>query len=504
MNKSNPLLVQNSEYTEYCEAWEQTRAAIKGKNAVVCIIEQLPNPLYNNYASCLKSSDPQAAKVYTQQQNVNTLRKAAYWARGRYFNATGRTHVSLQGMLWSKAPEVEYSPQTQYLEINANGGGVGLNDFVRDLSEEDLEVGRYGVLVDMPQTENGQRPTVADIENGFAARFVGYKAESIYYWRVNNLTNKLDEVRLYEYREKLCDDGYNYETVKYTRRLVMVDGVYTNALYNENGELEEEPVTPRANGQTLSEIPFLFFGVTSNSPAVDKPPLYDLGQQNLGHFVLDCDNRDNLHYHGQGMTNVFTEMDPEEFTMKNPAGLDVGAKGRNMFNQSDKVEILQLEATGAIATEMERDEKRMVSMGAQLVQDVNTNVTLGAKEMEFGASVSELKQISYLISEGVTQCLKWVDIFMGGKGEKVSYKQNTDFVTDNLTPEMLNHYFAAVQGGVIPSAIYYEALRSAGATKLEDDEIRDLADNESVDLQGESEELARLRAENEALKGNAE
>ena len=175
-----------------------------------------------------------------------------------------------------------------------------------------------------------------------------------------------------------------------------------------------------------------------------------------------------------------------------------------MFNQSDKVEILQLEATGAIATEMERDEKRMVSMGAQLVQDVNTNVTLGAKEMEFGASVSELKQISYLISEGVTQCLKWVDIFMGGKGEKVSYKQNTDFVTDNLTPEMLNHYFAAVQGGVIPSAIYYEALRSAGATKLEDDEIRDLADNESVDLQGESEELARLRAENEALKGNAE
>ncbi len=494
----NPLLQTSCEYDEMLCAWEQTRAAIHGKNKVVKIIKQLPNPLYNDYSGCLKNKDTNAQNLYTNQQLMNQKRLEAYWSRGRYFNATGRTHTSLNGMLWSKPPEHDLSTRTKYLEENANGGGVSLNDFVRDLSSEDLEVGRYGVLVDMPEI-NG-RPTVEQVEQGFSARFVGYKAESIYYYRLNEKTNKLDEVRLFEFKQCICDDGINYESKRHIRRLILIDGVYTNEMYNEDCKLENS-VQPKANGNTLDYIPFQFFGASSNSPEYDNPPLYDLGQTNLGHFVLDCDNRDNLHYHGQGMTNVFTSMDVTDFNRKNPAGLDVGAKGRNMFEQGDKVEVLQIEATGAIATEMERDEKRMTALGAQLVQDVNSNVTLGAKELEFGASVSELKQISYNISEGITQCIRWADLFMGGTGEG-SYKQNTDFVTDNLSPEMLNHFFTAVQAGVAPIDIYYEALRGVGATKLENDELKDLASEGSLDMEGDSEEVARLKAQIEALQAD--
>lgn len=498
MTKQHALLQQCDEYTQRLVDWQQTRAAIKGKNEVVNIITLLPSPLYNNYSSCISSDDPVAQQIYLKQQETNNLRKQAYWARGRYFNATGRTHTSLDGMLWSKPPEVELSPNIAYMEDNANGGGVSLNDFIKDLSSEDLEVGRYGVLVDMPQRADGTRPTISDIENGFSARLVGYKAESIFYWRMDSKTNNLAEVRLFETREEKADN-FNYETVTYVRRLILIDGVYNNELYNDQGELIET-VTPKANGRVLNYIPFQFFGAKSNSPKVDNPPLYDLAQMNLGHFVLDCDNRDNLHYHGQGMTNIYTDMTPEEFQRRNPAGLDVGAKGRNMFNQGDKVEVLQIAATGAIPSEMDKDEKRMVSLGAQLVQDVNTNVTLGAKEMEFGASVSQLKQVSYNISQGTTQCLIWADAFMGGSGN-ASYKQNTDFVTDSLTPEMLNHYFASVQAGVIPKVIYFEALRSVGATDLENDEIETLALEDGADMQGESEEVARLRAELESLRG---
>ncbi len=496
MATEHPILHKCDSFTQRLTDWEQTRAAIKGKNEVVKIITLLPSPLYNNYTSCLNSNDPIAFEVYKQQQTTNRLRMEAYWARGRYYNASGRTHTSLNGMLWSKQPEVELNSQIQYIESSANGGNVSLNDFVRDLSSEDLEVGRGGVLVDMPQMEG--RPTIAEVENGFSARFVGYKAESIFYWRLNPITNKLEEVRLFEIKEVKVDN-FNYEVKQYVRRLVLIDGVYINELYDDGCKLIQS-TQPRANGRALNYIPFQFFGAVSNTPDIDNPPLYDLAQVNLGHFVLDCDNRDNLHYHGQGMTNIYTDMTPQEFMQKNPAGLDVGAKGRNMFSQGDKVEVLQIAATGAIAEEMMRDEKRMVSLGAQLVQDVNTNVTLGAKEMEFGASVSQLKQISYNISEGITRCLNWADVFMGGAGEGNEFKLNTDFVTDNLTPEMLNHYFAAVQGGVIPKSIYYEALRGVGATTLDNDEITELAAQEGADLQGESEELARLRAENEALR----
>ena len=59
--------------------------------------------------------------------------------------------------------------------------------------------------------------------------------------------------------------------------------------------------------------------------------MYDLADYNIGHFILDCDNRENLHYHGQGMTNVYTGMSSETFQDANPDGLDVGAKGVNQL-----------------------------------------------------------------------------------------------------------------------------------------------------------------------------
>ena len=401
-------------------------------------------------------------------------------------------------MLWSKPPEVELAPQLQYMEKNATGSNISLNDFVKELSSELLETSRDGILVDMPQKEDGAKPTQQEVENGFSARFISYVAECIFYWRLSDKDGTLEEVRLFEYRQKK-ESEFEYKTVKYVRRLIMQDGIYINELYDDSGELQNS-TAPKADGRNLNFIPFCFFGANANTPKVDNPVLYDLGQYNLGHFVGDADNRDLLHFYSKGITFLYSDMTPEEFNQRNPAGIDVGAKGINMMAQGDRAELLQVDANGALPTNMLSDEQRMIAMGAQVVQDVNTHVTLGAKKMEFGASVSELKQMSYNISEGVTQCLQWAGLFMGAKSENSTYSQNIDFITDELTPEMLNHFFTAVQSGLLPKEIYWERIRAAGGTKLENEEIQEAIEQQDFDIQGESEELARLRAENESLR----
>ena len=276
----------------------------------------------------------------------------------------------------------------------------------------------------------------------------------------------------------------------------MIDGVYHNQLWNDKKEMLSD-VEPLANGKKLTEIPFQFFGADNNSPEYSKIPLYDLANANLGHFVLDCDNRDNLHYHGQGMTNVFTDMDTEAFAEANPNGLDVGAKGRNLFNAGDKVELLQLEATGAIPAEMERDQQRMVMLGAQLVTDNTSNETATAKRIDSNASTSVLKRISFNVTSGLEQCLEWAALFLGESKES-TYKLNTDFVTDDMTPEMITKQMEMVQGGVLPKATLYETARKVGFTKADDETLAAEAEKDSAEIVGMTEQQAVAQAANEA------
>jgi len=493
----NSLSSVDAQYEQQFDLWQQVRAAIAGKYKVVEIVTCLPSPQYKEYPIYRGMNEAQRNQALACN-NANRLRVQSYWARGRFFNATGRTFESLGGMVWSKEPEVGLSAKLEYLENSADGAGSGLREVTQKTVGEVVSIGRYGILVDMPSNESKLTQAQMEMPEN-APRFIQYKAEQITYYRLSGDSKFIDEIRLKEVRvEKKDGDEFSYEEVVYTRRLIMIDGVYHNQVWNDKDKIVGDFI-PVANGQTLKEIPFQFFGSDSNSPEYSKVPLYDLANANLGHFVLDCDNRDNLHFHGQGMTNVFTDLTPEEFNERNPNGLDVGAKGRNLFQQGDSVEIKQLEATGAIPSEMLRDEQRMVMLGAQIVTNASKTQTLGAKEIETASSTSTLKRIAYNVSSGIEQCLKWAAMFLGDT-EESKYKLNTDFVVDNMTPEMITKHIEMVQGGVLPKATLYETARKVGFTKKDDELLAEEALQGDQGITGESEEVAILQAEIDSLR----
>ena len=69
-----------------------------------------------------------------------------------------------------------------------------------------------------------------------------------------------------------------------------------------------------------------------------------------------------------------------------------------------------------------------------------------------------------------------------------------------MTPEMLNAQMAMVQGGVLPSETLNESARRAGLTKLDDEQIKQKLLEDGESLTGDSEEVAQLKAEIEALR----
>ncbi len=498
-NQLNNFLTGDSAYHEKLNLWQEVRAAISGKYKVIQLISALPSPQYKQYQTHAGMSDAQIAQAQACN-HANTLRVQSYWSRGRFFNATGRTFEALGGMVWSNEPESDLSGSLEYLTENADGSGNGIRDVAQNIIDDVIAVGRFGVLVDMPTNE--QKLTLSQMEQAEnAPRMIQYTAEQIIYSRTGDNSTALEEVRLLEVKSEKVNE-WDYEDVTYIRRLIIIDGVYHNQLWNDKKELISS-TTPIANGKLLTEIPFQFFGADNNDSNFSKVPLYDLANANLGHFVLDCDNRDNLHFHGQGMTNVFTDMTTEEFSDANPNGLDVGAKGRNLFNQGDSVQLLQLDATGAIPEEMLRDEQRMIMLGAQVVTNASKTQTLGAKEIETASSTSTLKRIVFNVNNGLERCLTLAGDFLGDVNESM-YTINTDFVLDNLSPEMITKHMELVQGGVLPKASLYETARKVGFTKLEDEVLIDEAEKDSAEMVGMSEESATRQAAEEAATNESE
>ena len=135
-------------------------------------------------------------------------------------------------------------------------------------------------------------------------------------------------------------------------------------------------------------------------------------------------------------------------------------------------------------------------IGAQLVQDTGGPQTLGAKRMEFGASISTLKQVALNVSKGVTQLLNWQAEFMGIGGE-IAYELNTVFITDDMTPEKLMAHMQLVQMGALPLTSLYESARKAQLTKKDDDELEQETGEQAFNVGGTSQEEAATMAANE-------
>ena len=451
-----------AEYGHQANKWQMVRLAIAGKDDIDAYVmggcKSIPSPMYRIYQP---TKDDDGNLIPGNESQV-TQRQKNYWGRARYLNATGQTQEALDGFVWDIEPQEELPARLQDIDVK---------EFAQLATSEVLALGRFGGLVDMDSYQSG---TMAENAQRMPF-FVEYKTEQIIYWRFRN--NRLLEVRLVEtYEEK--KDEYDWEIKKQVRRLFIDDaGFYAVEIHKEGGDIES--IEPMAQGQRLTEIPFQFFGADDNSPRMSRVPLYDLASENLGHYRLSADNLDNLHYHGQGMTNIYTDMDYSDFNMKNPHGLDVGAGGRNQLGQQDRVEILQIDATGAIPAEMERVEKRMVMLGAMLVVSQSSNQTLGAKKIEFGAATSTLRRVSGNVSDGIEQMLAWAAMFTGESGE-IQYRLNTEFFSDELTPQEMQVLLAAVQGSYFPQEEYWAILRKRGYTDKDNEELKEMIADQGV------------------------
>lgn len=367
----------------------------------------------------------------------------AYKLRATFYNATWRTVVGLQGMLFRKPPKEEVPEIVKPMLENVTLTGTPLHVFALELSEECLKLGRVGVLIDYPTVSD--TATLADADRlNLRPSMRMCKAPSIINWKTRTIENKtvLSMIVLQEIKDVRVDDFEDADQIQYRvldlTPIVLADGsiktVYRVRVFieKEKGNIKEDvliegPYYPKINGVNLEEIPFQFIGVDDVSWNVDEPPLIDLVDVNLAHYRTVADYEHGCHFTGLP-TPVISGYNIDDSKQEK---FNIGSMTAWVFpNANAKAAYLEFTGQGLQCLEgnLTKKEGYMAILGARMLEvQVRGVESANTAAIHRGGEQSMLASVGQSISIGFTKALKLFCDFAGADSKDVKFDLNKDF-----------------------------------------------------------------------------
>ena len=414
----------------------------------------------------------------------------AYVRRGPFFNATGRAVAGLVGMLFRQPPVVEVPPSIKdYLDDITMSGKSALK-LAEEMSKEEVLMGRSGLLVDYP---------VAPIEGATLADAIAlnlrptihlYKAESIIDARWSRVANAtvLTMVRL---KESVALPGDNEFEEKFEDRYRVLDlsnGVYRVRIYKvdkptgsnmANVDVLLNEFTPLMAGKPLNFIPFEI------EQDIEEPPLLDLVNMNISHYMTMVDYEHGCHFTGLPQAWIAGH------SMEIPGEkLSVGGPTAWVFpNPAAKAEYLSLQHDFvALAANLTRKENQMAILGARMLEPQRRGVEAPeTAAIHRKSEESALSDLAQEISTRFARALQWFSDWAGASGE-VTFEVNRDFYPTAMTPQQLTALVAGWQAGAFSDQVLFDNLQQGDIIDsdmtLEEEQAR--MANQAPKLQGQA------------------
>ena len=447
----------------------------------------IPSPSYLRYIN------PTDKSAYNQARNQGFINGA------RLFNATSRTLSGMFGMLFRADPESpELNPQLDYLIDNVDGAGLSLNQQAQATAWNVLQVGRHGLLADMPRNDEGVEITQADVANGFRPTIQQYSAENIWDWNesIINGSRKLDYLVLHEETEGFCvENRFKREKKEQLRVYRLTDGAVTVEILTKNkgGSWEESlPVSITVSGnRPLTVIPFTFPGSINNTPAPDLLPLEPLVDVNLGHYQESANLRSSSYQLSAAQPVISDDNYQRAMSNKDSSVLDTGEDSAIVLGTGGSFMFASPDPNNISSDLMAKDEERMVQLGAQLITSGGQAQTAEAARIKHASDVSTLENISVNVSKAYTDMIELCYDFMGVPYDDAKYSLNRDFFDSNLTAQDIDSLVRTWQAGGISKAVLDDNLKDGNI-------IGDAVDLEQMNEEIEEELQGGISFEEEA------
>ncbi|MBA2305202.1 MAG: DUF4055 domain-containing protein [Acidobacteria bacterium] len=402
-----------------------------------------------------------------QPSGMTTPNYAVYLRRAALFPALGRTIQALCGTVFTRTPIVQGVPSAlvPHLADVTWSGDETVEDAAIWAVGEVLTTGRCGILLDMPIA--GGRPYWVLVE-----------AEAIINWRTARVGNDPDQLVHLVIRETVVvptADGFGQTIVPQYRELALIDATYRTRIWTRSDPaLIVDPaqtpwvsggwVEPTRRGQPLDVIPFSFIGPSGIAADVAKPPLEDLAQLVLDHYLHSAD----LGW-GLFLTALPT---PWVSGSKTTTPLKIGSSVAWDLEAGGKAGMLEFTGAGlaAIRDAMAAKERQMALLGGKLLLDAPTAQaaeTATSARLKFASETASLRTIARAISAAFSRVLRWHCWWMG-TGEMdpaIRVDLNDDFFTLKATPEDVKALMLLLQTDAIAFETFYAQLQRGGWTR---------------------------------------
>lgn len=429
-----PASTQHTDYISNLQRWELVRDCVEGEDAIKLRRDRSGSLALGVGLLTADGTRYLPAPNARDSSQENLERYLAYRLRASFVNFTGFTKEGLLGMVFRKPAVIELPTGLEFLNDNADGGGTGITQLLKDGIGDSLETGRYGLLTDYPEAPAGL--TQAQVaERKLQATISTYPAESIVNWRFETVgtVTMLTLVTLKELVD-IPKDDFEVEQVTYHRALVLIDGTYAQQLYDEDDKPIGDMIIPtKSDGTTWKNIPFQFIGSQNNDPTPDKSVLLDLANVNVSHYRNSADYEESSFMVGQP-TPVITGLTQSWVDDVMKGGVMLGSRTAILIPGEGSASLLQADPNSMPETGMQRKEQQMIMIGARIIQDSSGVETAEAAKIRFGGQNSKLAMLAGNWDEALTQAIKWAGEFQGTSDE-VKVETNKQYFDATLAPQ---------------------------------------------------------------------
>lgn len=428
--------------------WDRIRSAIEGSDAVKL----------------------QGALFLDQPSSMTANEYSAYKNRAAFYPVAERTLRGMTGMVCRKAPRVTLPKRLAPMRNTFSSTGNPLDVVVEEALAAVLSLGRIGWLLDFP----------TDVASSLAVPYCAvYEADCI----LDHRTEIVGGIARLTYLTLSEDIGDEDDGDEIVRHLAIEDGKYVVRRWLIKGKSESmiEELIPTVNGKPLTEIPFVAISPYDLRVGLEKPPMLDLVDVNLGHYRNSADYEHALFLTAQPTPYITGQLD----AASKPTSIGSGTIW--CLPEGATAGMLEFSGAGIAAQRlaMQDKEQRMATLGARMINEgKNRNEASDTAKMRGTSELSLVGGSVAMVEAGLARLLRVAAEWVQANPNEVEVHLNRDYVSAELDPNALTALVKAWQSGAISHDTLWTNLQRGeiAPTDRSIDDERNLIEEDGGDM----------------------
>lgn len=462
-------------YSDSLPDWQQLRDTYKGERAVKVRARFYLPATSGMEQDGIERTDTKGWKAYM-----------AYRARAVFPELVKEAVKAMIGVMHHKPPTIELPAALEPLREKCNRRNESLEMLLRRINEEQLVMGRLGLMADAINAPGFVLPYLAI-----------YRAEDCINWgdnlEVGASNDLLRMVALNESKNERIGDGFEWQWKNQYRVLVLGDitatdeefnpatATYRFGVFNDGRTTfsNEGLIEPSIRGRKLNKLPFVFINSQDISPEPDEPPLLGLSNIALTIYRGEADYRQSLFMQGQDTLVVKNGEEDKEYR--------TGAGAVIVVQDPGDAKYIGVDSSGLPEqrTALENDYQRGQAKAGELINETSRERESGnALRIRVAARTATLNQIALTGAFGLQEILRTIAEWVGANPEEVVVTPNLDFVDDQITgKEVVDIMTAKGLGAPLSLVSIHRHLQDRGLTEMTwEEELQAIEDEKELEL----------------------